>query len=406
MPRRILPTRPARIALAAWPAAAEAGFAPLPDKPAYLLQNPAEGKVSDEPLAVASGDVNGDGRIDLVVPASEADDGSGKLHVFLGDGSGRFAQAAGSPYQTARRATRSRWPTGAATAPSTPSAPARSFPRPSSPTASRCSARASATAPSGHLTAWPPAATRAWASRSASSAATPAWTSRWRTASTPRGAAPAPGGRAGGERSRDLPGAPTCIRSGPGSTRARSRRGTSTATSGFDLATGNQNGTISVLLQQADGSFVAAPAFASGTTSLRSLVATDVDGDGITRPGRGGRHLARRGRGAARQRRRRLRGRARLAVRDRREQRPDRRGGGPRRGRATSTSPPPTTRTRAAWPCWPGTARAASRTPRARLRDRPSSSCRPASRWRTSTATPSRTSRPSTARTPRAWSSS
>ena len=48
--------------------------------------------MSDEPLAVASGDLNGDGRIDLVVPASEADDGSGKLHVFLGDGSGRFAR--------------------------------------------------------------------------------------------------------------------------------------------------------------------------------------------------------------------------------------------------------------------------------------------------------------------------
>ena len=105
MTRRTCPFLLLALTLAAWPAAAQAGFAPLPDKQAYLLQNAAEAKVSDEPLALASGDVNGDGRVDLVVPASEADDGSGKLHVFLGDGSGRFEQAAGSPYQTARRAT-------------------------------------------------------------------------------------------------------------------------------------------------------------------------------------------------------------------------------------------------------------------------------------------------------------
>ncbi len=279
MPRRICPL--ILLALAAFPAAADAGFAPLPDKPAYLLQNPAEGKVSDEPLAVASGDVNGDGRIDLVVPASEADDGSGKLHVFLGDGSGRFAQAGGSPFQTARRANAialTDWSgdgaldaiTSSEILPQTvladglavlsPGLGNGAFGTPDGVATGGDSSMGLALGQFGGDNRLDIAV----ADRFDAAGAAPARVAVLEASGPGTYLAPDVYPLAGGVD-------PRAIATGDFNGDLR-----------FDLATGNQDGTISVLLQQADSSFVAAPAFASGTTSLRSLVATDVDGDRIT----------------------------------------------------------------------------------------------------------------------------
>lgn len=59
-------------------------FAPAPGSPIALPQPPSN---------VAAGDVNGDGRLDLVLPIGQ----EGKLAVLLGSGTGAFQPAPGSP---------------------------------------------------------------------------------------------------------------------------------------------------------------------------------------------------------------------------------------------------------------------------------------------------------------------
>ncbi|HCS48536.1 MAG TPA: hypothetical protein DIW61_09885 [Candidatus Aminicenantes bacterium] len=56
-------------------------------------------RVGRAPYPLAAGEMNGDGKIDLVTP----DVGSNTITVLAGDGSGRFAAAAGSPYAVAFR---------------------------------------------------------------------------------------------------------------------------------------------------------------------------------------------------------------------------------------------------------------------------------------------------------------
>ena len=280
MTRRTCPFLLLALTLAAWPAAAQAGFAPLPDKQAYLLQNAAEAKVSDEPLALASGDVNGDGRVDLVVPASEADDGSGKLHVFLGDGSGRFEQPAGSPYQTARRATAvalTDWSgDGALDAISSSEILPQTALADGLVVLSPGLGNGAFGTPDGVGTGGDSSMGLALGQFGGDSRLDIAVADRF----DPAGAAP---GRVA-VLEASAPGtflSPDVYPLGAGIDPRAITTGDFNGDLRFDLATGNQNGTISVLLQQADGSFVAAPAFASGTTSLRSLVASDVDGDRI-----------------------------------------------------------------------------------------------------------------------------
>jgi len=66
------------------------GFAPAPGSPFAVGRSPY-------PHAV--GDVNGDGRLDIVTPNV----GSNNVTVLLGDGRGGFTAAAGSPYAVASR---------------------------------------------------------------------------------------------------------------------------------------------------------------------------------------------------------------------------------------------------------------------------------------------------------------
>jgi hypothetical protein len=281
MPRRSCPLILVALALAAGPASADAGFAPLPDKQAYLLQNPAEGKVSDEPLAVASGDVNGDGRIDLVVPASEADDGSGKLHVFLGDGGGRFAQSAGSPFQAARGGTAialTDWSGDAVLdaivsneiLPQTALADGLAVLHPGA-------GNGAFGTPNGEGTGGDSSVGLAIGQFGGDARPDIAVADRF----TAAGAAP------GRVAVLEANGPGTFVSPahvyplGAGVDPRSLASGDFNGDGRLDLATGNESGSVSVLLQQADGSFVSAPGVASGTTSLRSLVTTDVDGDGV-----------------------------------------------------------------------------------------------------------------------------
>lgn len=79
----------ALIALAV-PASAQAGFA---------LQQPALLASADNSRAIAVGDLNRDGRQDLVVASADAPV-QGLITTFLGDGAGGFIKPSGSPYAT------------------------------------------------------------------------------------------------------------------------------------------------------------------------------------------------------------------------------------------------------------------------------------------------------------------
>lgn len=57
--------------------------------------------VDRSPYPLAIGDVNSDGKLDIVTPATALDDRN--ITVLLGDGKGRFAPAAGSPFATTYR---------------------------------------------------------------------------------------------------------------------------------------------------------------------------------------------------------------------------------------------------------------------------------------------------------------
>jgi hypothetical protein len=268
------------LALAVWPATAHAGFAPLPDAQFYLLQNPAEGKVSDEPLAVASGDVTGDGNVDLVVPASEADDGSGKLHIFRGDGNGRFTQGTGSPFQTARRAnavTLGDWTgdalvdvvTSSEILPQTALADGLAVLHPGA-------GGGIFGTPHGQGTGGDSTMGLATGQFTGSDRPDIAVVDRFDAA----GAAPARVAVLESTGAWSFA-APDLYPLGAGVDQRSLSSGDFNRDGRLDLATGNDSGSVSVLLQQADGSFSAAPAIASGTTSLRNIVATDVDGDGV-----------------------------------------------------------------------------------------------------------------------------
>ena len=65
------------------------GFSPAPGSPL---------KIGASPRRLDSADLNGDGRVDLAVPAYP-----NRLAIFLGDGSGRFGPAPGSPLAIAHR---------------------------------------------------------------------------------------------------------------------------------------------------------------------------------------------------------------------------------------------------------------------------------------------------------------
>ncbi len=64
--------------------------------------NPAPGSpvaIGGEPVGITAADLNGDGKTDLVMPVF---DNADRIAILLGDGAGRFAQAAGSPLLVGR----------------------------------------------------------------------------------------------------------------------------------------------------------------------------------------------------------------------------------------------------------------------------------------------------------------
>jgi VCBS repeat protein/FG-GAP repeat protein len=63
---------------------------------AYLAPGPSVPGVGGEPASVQTGDLNGDGRTDLVVPNA----GSGNVSILLGNSSGGFTPAVGSPVKS------------------------------------------------------------------------------------------------------------------------------------------------------------------------------------------------------------------------------------------------------------------------------------------------------------------
>lgn len=73
------------LAAGAHPQSSKALFQPAPGSP-Y--------QVGKQPAAVALGDVNGDGKLDVLA----ANSGSNSVSVLLGDGRGRFREAPGSPF--------------------------------------------------------------------------------------------------------------------------------------------------------------------------------------------------------------------------------------------------------------------------------------------------------------------
>ena len=82
---RTLSPKPTRIILAVL-------LAGLASVACSLLQFPAPAGTSNTPVALAVGDFNGDGFPDVAI----ADQGSDKVTLLVGDGTGAFSAAAGS----------------------------------------------------------------------------------------------------------------------------------------------------------------------------------------------------------------------------------------------------------------------------------------------------------------------